>query len=135
MSTERDKRIAEALGLCWHKILLLNDPKYCSVCICGLELFSGGYLHVQQSNPNFSTFKDMGLILVKGPERQWWLDFEFYLIDRHLLIAETIKNPKAGEKGQPAWLKIVIGVCLKLLQDPGKLADELYTFLQENKIC
>ena len=113
MNTDRDKRIAEALGLCWH---LWGDGGEPNVWRCD---YCGEYatkIHASGPLPqySFSTFDGMGLILQKGPDREWWESFLTYLhYHGSFAIAHT------------PFLHI------DLLQDPDRLANELYTFLKE----
>lgn len=109
--TDRDKRIAEALGLCWHNIQYEEDPHYIFICTdCG-ETFEDD----ENLLPNFSTFDGMGLILQKGPEKEWW---QWFIVN------------KVG-RVHGLMLKKTYFIEVYYLQDPDKLADELYQFLKE----
>lgn len=65
----------------------------------------------------------MGLILQKGPEREWWRGF----IDRH----EEEFYSEAWDEG--GFLGVDTNYKFPLLQDPNCLANKLYTFLEEER--
>ena len=123
MKQERDKVIAEALGLCWHNIYdrmsaLTNTDTgvtkvFCDVC----EQW------VEPPNPNFSTFDGMGLILQKGPKREWWYRFLQHLEDKG--YATFISSPNGTNC---IWY-----LSVWMVKDPDHLANKLYTFLKEGK--
>ena len=125
MNTKRDEKIAKALRLCWHELTYLDvsAPMQREVgCPCGWSGGEWGKEEHLESNPDFSTFDGMGLILQKGPEREWWLQFmlyikAFYLGHAHDLVKEGWKQ---GHYIHPS-----------LLQDPDDLADNLKQFLDE----
>lgn len=136
--TDRDKAIAEALNIHWHIDLprtqeqkdTLNGDWYCS---CGQVYRVEDYPDPMDSqvqmirhiktNPNFSTFDGMGLILNKGPEalgeRQW-----------NLFIRGLYLNLNIYTSGYE-YTTVMVIILQTYFQDPDKLADELYAFLQK----
>ena len=87
-------------------------------CIhCGVKQDISG---ISKVNPDFSTFDGMGLILQKGPEQRdenghrWWVKF----LDVLWSTAGVFCNST---------------IPLRYLQDPDRLANELYTFLKEGR--
>ena len=64
---ERNKIIAEALGLCWHvRKYSINSPTFGRCIKCGV---------IYASHPDFSTWDGFGLIMERGTERRWWKCF------------------------------------------------------------
>ena len=124
MNTERDKKIAEALGLCWHEgekvdFMGADMPGVSARCSkCKIDLDMDSY-RIYTRNPSFSTFDGMGLILQEGPEvlgERVWGNFIWKM------------------RGQVwAWGKSPLEYFIpqSLLQDPNKLANKLYAFLKE----
>ena len=138
VNTDRDELIAEALDIPCHdwqyiKETKLNqyselkkmnsDKAFCrhSACQYSFNQRDGDPIYVPSlpSNPNFSTFAGLGLVLQKGPDREWWDDFMRYLAKQGL-----------GKMG-------VLGdfLSLYLLQDPDRLANEFYAFLKSVCTC
>ena len=124
MNTDRDKRIAEALGLCEHDIRPLgvvgeDGMEYVCTKGCGYEK---AYYDARDNRcPIFSTFDGMGLILQKGPEQRdkesgyrWWERF--------------VSKIWYDEYG---YYSNINALPTELLQDPNRLANELYTFFKE----
>lgn len=106
MNLKRDKKIAEALGLCWHKNEYDIDWGWgCSKCE---TLFKSEF-----SNPNFSTAEGELLILQEGPERDWWEEFINY-------IGAIVDYENTA---RCAYMP------MELIQSPDRLADKLYEYL------
>ena len=134
MNTKRDKKIAEALGLCWHEQDNALPWNSWPQCVCGRWFIDLIDLeaHIKGNTFNFSTFDGIGLILQKGPEREWFNEFAYWLEDKgdtpirmqyHVLPSKTTWNP----------LETEYFLSTRLLQDPDRLANELDTFLKEQK--
>ena len=70
---ERNKIIAEALGLCWHEGEATQFPhrkcKPCGEVIIGIK--KDGTEH------DFSTWPGFGIIMEEGPGKDWWYKFWF----------------------------------------------------------
>ncbi len=126
MNTKRDKVIALALGLCWHEATT-SIPEYYTGCSCGFSVDvdrdvedwvdrrnSCRYHLEDNPNPDFSTDSGMCLILRKGPEREWWTVFIYWLMRK-----QTIED----------FDICTIPYCY--LQHPDDIANELKQFLDE----
>ena len=104
---ERNKIIAEALGLCWHEWEATQFPhckcKHCGEVIIGIE--EDGTEH------DFSTWPGFGIIMEKGWKREWWLIFWEWLYTTTAI--------------DDLWF-------LKLINPPIMFA-ELSTWLSENE--
>jgi len=116
-NTERDKVIAEALGLCWHEWRVL-ELGLCRCDKCSLQTSAtGSYM------PDFSTYDGMGLILKLGPKvlGDAWKMF----------INKQMYAPNSKGEWNVEPIDYDGNIPIDLLQDPDKLADELYQFLKE----
>uniref|UniRef100_A0A6M3LNN6 Uncharacterized protein n=1 Tax=viral metagenome TaxID=1070528 RepID=A0A6M3LNN6_9ZZZZ len=100
IAEEKNRIIAEALGLCWHdweKSIYEGPPdewgrtfpiksERCKNC-------NSLSLTQIEDNPDFSTWPGFGLIMEQGPKRRWWNSFipivgiwiiQWYVGENHL---------------------------------------------------
>ncbi len=100
---ERDKFLTEVMGKCYHDTLGGMTPlrTHCSKCDTPLPIF----------NPNFSTWKDFGMLWGWAQQQTWWKEF---------LREFTNWNSLEDE----------LFAAIVRLVNPSPFADALYKFLK-----
>jgi len=110
---EKDKLIAKALGVHWHK-WLSNTALVCYHCK-DADYDTRG-LCLRKTNPDFSTWEGFGLIMERGPGRKWWEAFSY--------CVQQTRTPYAY------WRKDLWPIDLL---NPTKTHDTLFSWLSENE--
>ena len=122
MSDDKDKRIAEALGMCWHKASNASN-QHCVYCGETATSVDGWFIAPEVLSPDFSKWEWFGKIMELGPTKmtkpeKTWGDFMRYI------GAEP--HYSRGEPVQIEWL--IPGKYI----NPPAMRDKLYSFLKES---
>jgi hypothetical protein len=116
----RDKRLTEAMGLCWHECIYrattyeeaklsgLNYIYYCPNCNKeDVQMFS---------NMSFSTWPGFGVLKGWAEKREWW---EAFVASMWELTEPVCRVP---------WSRL--DIMLSIMTNPDPFADALDSFLQ-----
>ena len=94
--SDRDRRLAEMMGMCWHEIPFTypvsngweHPCKKCGLLVC------------IDCNPDFSTPEWRARLMDWAVEQEWWGDF---LWSRWSAWAPTVKNVTRGDFVAYLW--------------------------------
>lgn len=123
---KRDRFLAKALDIHYHNWKWTHNNLHGHVQICTVKGCDDKTSYMKPYNPNFSEASGMLLILQKGPEREWYQRFIAALIPEKAKCSFEY----VGDRKQYVYY-----IRQDLLQDPDRLANELYKFLKEYKTC
>ena len=113
---ERNKIIAEALELCWHKWEYRSPiSKTCTKC--------HGIFSDLEENPDFSTWPGFGIIVERGQKMSWWITFWCYLWDYEASSEDFLNVLMSGE----SFMRMLSYI------NPPIMFRELSTWLLENR--
>ena len=111
---ERNKIIAEALGLCWHvRKYSINSPTFGRCIKCGV---------IYASHPDFSTWDGFGLIMERGQTKKWWIKLWCCLWDCEASSEDFLNVLMSGE----SFMRMLSYV------DPAVMCAKLSTWLEAN---
>ena len=119
MTTDRDKFLTEAMGLCWHEEIIWNSTGYgkCPKCQFADE---DGFGHIVFAHTDFSTWPGFGLLWEWAQKQEW-----FWLFCLQQIYTENSDAP--FEKID--WDRnISVG-----LIHPDRFSGAVYAFLKEPK--